>query len=48
MEYFLATSFQESPESSAVLACSAFALSLVSTIRRSRVSGWAKRDWFLS
>ena len=46
-EYFLATDFQDWPDSSAFLACAAFALSLVSTMRRSRRSGEEKRDLFL-
>ena len=47
IEYFLATVFQESPLSSAAWALSASALFLVSTTRRSRFSGWAKRALFL-
>jgi hypothetical protein len=47
IEYSLATDFQDSPLSSAALAFSALALSLVRTTRRSRFSGCAKRALFL-
>ena len=47
IENFLATVLNGVPESIACLACSAFGLVFVSTIRRSRRSGCAKRRLFL-
>jgi hypothetical protein len=47
MEYSFATDFQDWPDFSALIAASALALPFVSTIRRSRRSGWAKRCLFL-
>ena len=48
IENFLATCSKDWPLSSAALACSAFALVLVSTMLRSRRSGWANWALFLS
>src|SRR5262245_17729791 len=47
IEYFLATDDHDWPESRASLACSALALPLVRTMRRSRLSGVENFDLFL-
>ena len=48
IEYFLATALQDWPLSSALRAASALASVFVSTMRRSRFSGVANLDLFLS